>query len=239
MELSAFGSCMFRTHIGLSTSPTNAQVYTDQDTKSAFAKFTDIYAFLADYRYELMQEAEIRGTPVMRPMAMHYAYDSVTYGLSLQYMFGDQFMVAPALDPGFGNNHITDVKVYLPAHSVWTHLWTGIEEHGGPTGKYIMVAAPLGYPPIFYVKGSVVGEKLRSYVIHKNLIQTNIKSKTFPVHTPGDWYSWLGVTQYVSKWEDLLETVIEESGISVDASHLNEPNVGSIGALGVAVNIIS
>ena len=181
IELSAFGSALFRSHVGLSTSPRNAQVYDSEVTTLQFGKFAQIFAFLADYRGALLQEAAEKGWPLMRHMAAHFAYDQQVWLLTQQYLFGSDFLVAPVLDPVpnessfeqhaslysyllacandfvssveffFGGCHdfkktmkqkvmrlsgplnaeeyrnlsISEVSVYIPAHSDWIHLWTG------------------------------------------------------------------------------------------------------------------
>ena len=43
-ELAAFGSGLFRTHIGSSTTPLDAQIYDSEDSMKHFAEFADIFA---------------------------------------------------------------------------------------------------------------------------------------------------------------------------------------------------
>lgn len=88
IELAAFGSALFRTHIGLITSNNSAQIYDDEPTMTHFAIFTNIFAYLEEYRTILMQEANLYGWPLMRQMAAYYAYDSECWELTTQYMFG-------------------------------------------------------------------------------------------------------------------------------------------------------
>jgi len=144
IELSAFGSCLFRSHIGSSQSTSNVQIYDNYITMSHFAYFSKIFKFLASYRFVLMKEAELLGYPVMRPMAMHYAYDPVSWSLSDQFMFGSEFLVAPVLDPinpsFYGikgsemvyekGSKIMMIKVYIPYSSEWIHLWSGASVSG-------------------------------------------------------------------------------------------------------------
>eukprot|EP01041_Mallomonas_annulata_P000579 gene579-1117_t len=209
-ELSAFGSCLFRTHVGLSTSDNNAQIYTDAETMGHFSTFTDIFAHLADYRQELMQQAHLKGYPVMRPMAMHYPNDQTSWELTEQFLFGADFLVAPVMDPGIAPDYTVDVKVYIPANSVWTHLWSSRETSGGPTGRFIVVFASIGQPPVFYTKGSAAAKKLVSFLSEKGLLNSDGGDKSielskgeeadldFPdyVKKQEDWISWLGLSQY-------------------------------------------
>lgn len=113
--------------------------------------------------------------------AAHFAYDEVTWELTDQYMFGGDIMIAPVLAPvgsdsssraskdarNGGNKGalpVASVKVYIPAHSKWIHLWTG-QEVNAVEGRYVAVDAPIGYPPVFYLPGSMAGKKLREFVL--------------------------------------------------------------------------
>jgi len=57
---------LFRTHIGSSTSPVDAQVYDSAESMAHFAEFAGIFGQLKDYRLELMQEAAETGHPLAR-----------------------------------------------------------------------------------------------------------------------------------------------------------------------------
>lgn len=59
-------SGLFRTHIGSSTTPLNAQVYDTPESMAHFARFAAIYAQQAPYRKQLMREAAERGYPLIR-----------------------------------------------------------------------------------------------------------------------------------------------------------------------------
>ena len=75
-----------------------------------------------------------------------------------------------------------------------------------------MVPAPLGFPPVFYRPESVVGKQLRHYAIVNNLIQQNVNLlKGFRDYVAEDWTSWLGISQYASKWEAVVERDSDES----------------------------
>ena len=183
IEMEAFGSGLFRTHIGSSVSKQNSQVYQDEETMAYFTRFTQIFAHLATYRKGLMLEAESKGWPLIRSMAAHYAYDPKSWEMTSQYLFGEDFLIAPVLDAtqsssNYGsktgkNRHdvtyskwsVRGVKVYLPAHSTWVHLWTGQAVEGGESGRYVTVDAPFGHPPVFYKPTSVHGKQLRQFAL--------------------------------------------------------------------------
>jgi alpha-glucosidase (family GH31 glycosyl hydrolase) len=65
-EFAAFGSALFRTHIGSSTSPQVTQVYDSPGLLKHFAEFASIYGNLSSVRLSLMEEARDRGLPLIR-----------------------------------------------------------------------------------------------------------------------------------------------------------------------------
>lgn len=151
MEWSAF-SPLFRTHEG-NQPENNVQFYSNERTLNAFARSAKIYAALADYRRALMQQAAEHGWPLMRPLFLHYPDDPQTWGLTSEYLFGPDLLIAPVFEPG-----AQSVRVYLPAGE-WVHLWSGQTYTGGQT---VEVPAPIGQPGVFYRQGAAVGERLRA-----------------------------------------------------------------------------
>lgn len=146
MEMNAF-TAVFRTHEGLQPE-VNVQLYTDNETFDQFARIAKVYAALAFYRTTLMQEAAGKGYPIVRHPFLHYPTDQNTYDLTFQWMLGSEFMVAPVTEEGQDS-----VNVYLP-QGVWVHIWT-LEEFQG--GTWHVVNAPMGFPAVFFQKGSNVG----------------------------------------------------------------------------------
>jgi len=94
------------------------QVYDSDDSMAHFAKFGNIFGNLSSYRIYLMSEARDYGLPLMRPMVLHYFYDDIlwqsdsnrgSFGSYLdrkqeQYLFGQDFIVAPTLSQGQKSN---------------------------------------------------------------------------------------------------------------------------------------
>lgn len=159
-ELSAFGAAAFRTHPG-NQYLTTAQVYDNDDIMNHFATFSGIFGNLSAYRLSLMEEAQQFGYPLVRPLAMHYAYDPVVWSLVSEYLFGEDFLVAPVLEAG------AVVKdVYFPKGAQqWVDLWSGEVVAVDKNGQWTQVNAPLGQPPVFYKLGSVYGVELRAYLL--------------------------------------------------------------------------
>jgi len=164
-ELSTFGAALFRTHVGSSTSDSNFNVYDSPESIAHFAEFANIYGALKPYRDSLIEEAIGAGLPLIRPLAMNYAYDAAAWSKQEEYLFGDDFLVAPCMEEG-----AVTVQVYFPSMSgAWVHLWSGEElvVPVGEAGLELAVSAPIGFPPVFYRSGSEYGESLRAYVVEQ------------------------------------------------------------------------
>ncbi len=158
MEMNAFTS-VFRTHEG-NMPELNCQWDSDDETVRHFAKFAKVYRALGFYREELMSEAFQKGYPLARPLFLNYPSDPETWDIDSEFMLGTEFLIAPCFQPG-----ARDVRLYLPAGQ-WVHLWTGEVFGSAQAGKWVTMRSPVGKPPVFYRKGSAVGnravEELRS-----------------------------------------------------------------------------
>jgi alpha-glucosidase len=149
LELSAF-TPVYRTHEGNQPGE-NAQIYDDDGTYDAFARFAKVYAALAPYRRRLMRVAADRGLPLVRPLAMHYPEDRVAAGRTDQFLLGRDVLVAPVTE-----RNVTDPFVYLP-DGEWRHLWSGERRRGG---RWRRELAPMGEPPVYLRAGSEVAAAL-------------------------------------------------------------------------------
>lgn len=141
-EMGAFTPVM-RTHEG-NRPETNFQFYEDEDTMVQLARLTTIYTSLKEYLKEAVKENHAKGTPVQRPLFLHYENDSALLKLQTQYLLGRDLMVAPVYLEGAETR-----EVYLPEDE-WIHLWTG-KSYG--QGTY-SIDTPMGYPAVFYRKTS-------------------------------------------------------------------------------------
>jgi alpha-glucosidase len=143
-EMAAFTPVM-RSHEG-NRPALNLQIDQDPVVLAHFARMTRIYVHLAPYLAELSAQACCRGLPLQRPLFLHHEDDPRTYAIQDQYLYGEQMLIAPVLEEG-----AKDRKVYLPAGTAWTHVWTGRSYEGGTD---VTVSAPLGQPPAFYKDGA-------------------------------------------------------------------------------------
>ncbi|HYO58833.1 alpha-glucosidase [Archangium sp.] len=161
-ELAAF-TPVFRTHEG-NIPDRNAQVYSDDDSLTHFARMAKVYRAWAPYRRQLVDEAAARGYPVVRHLFLHYPEDTTARRLRYEeFLVGSELLVVPVLDAG-----VEKVRVYLPAGR-WVHVWSDQEygdEHGG---RWVTVAAPMGRPAVFHKQGSEAGDAFRARLLEDGL----------------------------------------------------------------------
>jgi alpha-glucosidase len=143
---------VFRTHEG-NQPDVNAQIYDDEGLYDHFSRFAKVFAALADYREQLMAEAESKGYPLVRHPMLEFPEDETAAGLNDQFMLGSEFMIAPVVD-----KHADSRELYLPAGE-WIHVWTGERYGDAEDGTHVTVDAPVGEPAVFYRAGSEVGEQ--------------------------------------------------------------------------------
>ena len=104
-------------------------------------KYMNLREELRPYTRKTMAQAHEKGTPVMRTMFYAFPQDKTCWQVEDQYMFGDDYLVAPVLYPG-----VTTRRVYLPEGCRWQDLESG-EVHEG--GRFVEVPAPLEEIPVF------------------------------------------------------------------------------------------
>lgn len=95
---------------------------------------------LKPYIKKLMHEASETGAPLLRTMFYEFPGDPHCWELEDQYMFGDQYLVAPILQLGQRER-----EVYLPAGD-----WKNLSDNRIYEGrKTILCDAPLDQIPVF------------------------------------------------------------------------------------------
>ena len=111
-----------------------------EDNFAIMKKYYDIRVEMHDYIKKLYDEASTDGSPLIRPMFYEFPDDEECWNLDDQYMFGDEYLIAPILKLG-------EVKreVYLPAGK-WQLTSTGEVFEGK---KRVSVDAPIEYMPVF------------------------------------------------------------------------------------------
>lgn len=100
---------------------------------------------LRPYIMKHMKTASETGRPVMRPMFYDFPDDRKCWEQDLQYMFGDDILVAPVCEGG-----VTEKRVYLPNGERWVYVWDGTLYEGG---QEVVVQAPMEIIPLFTREG--------------------------------------------------------------------------------------
>ncbi|NIB41798.1 alpha-glucosidase [Pseudomaricurvus alkylphenolicus] len=145
IEVSAF-TPVFRSHEGLSPG-INVQVY-DQEVRDHFAKFAQLHKALFPYRRTLIDEASVRGWPLVRHPLLHFPEQTVFEQMApheLQFMLGDSIMVAPMLTP---RNEKVSRRVFLPP-GTWIDLWSGESISVYDQAVTLRRTPEMGQPPVF------------------------------------------------------------------------------------------
>jgi alpha-D-xyloside xylohydrolase len=124
------------------------------------AKFIRLRYQLLPYLYSLAAQVTLRGTPMLRAVALDFPADVKTHDLTDEFIFGPALLVCPVTTPMYyekNSRPITDApksrEVYLPSGASWFDFWTDKVFDGGQT---IAVAAPLETLPLFIRAGSIL-----------------------------------------------------------------------------------
>lgn len=139
-EMAAF-TPMMRSHETNRPSE-NIQWFDNPSQVKHLAAMSQVYRHLTPYLRTLVDDAETNGTPVQRPLFLHFEEDPRCYDIQDQYLYGPDVLVAPVYKA-----ERSDWTVYLPNNQEWIHCWTGETFKGG---QEVTVAAPVGQPPVFY-----------------------------------------------------------------------------------------
>lgn len=117
----------------------------DGETSKIYAAMVRLRYELIPYLYDLLREAEVKGTPIYRALVLNYPDDSYTYNENSEFMLGDALLFAPALLPGEHHRY-----VYFPD-----------DFYDFETGKlytkgHYLIDTPLDKLPLFVKKNSLL-----------------------------------------------------------------------------------
>lgn len=147
-ELAAL-TVFMRTHEG-NRPLDNWQFDSDDETLAHLAAMTSFHKVLKPYLEYVVSENSALGIPAMRPLFLQFEADRPSWTIQDQYLLGMHLLVAPVLEEGARAR-----KLHLPAGE-WVHLWSGSHYNitNEAMGTEVLVAAPLGEPPVFYQANS-------------------------------------------------------------------------------------
>ena len=151
LEFACFTPVM-RTHEG-NRPDDNVQLYSSGEIIRKAARLSKLHTALLPYMKACVRENAETGAPVMRPLFFDAPDDARAYEReNYSYFLGEELLVAPVVRPGEDER-----ACYLPAGE-WIHLWSG-REYGPGEAR---VAAPMGYPPVFFRRGGAHEALFRS-----------------------------------------------------------------------------
>ncbi|KAG8177548.1 hypothetical protein JTE90_015952 [Oedothorax gibbosus] len=111
------------------------------------------YPFIP-YWYTLFYENEFNGIPPMRPIWMEFPSESVTFGMSDEYMIGTALLVKPVMEESK-----TNIDVYFPGtNEIWYDFVTHEKFEGGKT---VSIPLFLDKIPVYQRGGTIIPKKNR------------------------------------------------------------------------------
>ena len=128
--------------------PWNVQARSgDTSVVPTFRKFANVRMNLLPYIYTEAKRSADTGVPMMRAMSIDFPNDSTAASQDMQYMFGDQLLVAPITAQG-----ATSKDVYVPAGE-WYDVWYNARFTGPATKTY---NAGTNTIPVYVRPGAIV-----------------------------------------------------------------------------------
>jgi len=129
--------------------PWNIQAHTgDERVISLYRRFAKLRAELLPYIRAEAAWSAASGEPLLRPLLLDSPDEPVVWGITDQFRFGRDLLVAPVVEEG-----ATSRRLYLP-RGEWRDFW-GDTSHTG--GQWIEVDAPWDRIPVFVQAGATVG----------------------------------------------------------------------------------
>lgn len=187
----AFGSFtpFWKPHgVGKSRWPLDRPADVQKDAKL----YSELRYKLIPYIYTYAAKANETGMPMARAMVIDYQKDSLAWKYDLQYMWGNELLVAPNCSDD--NN----VSVWLPK-GLWYDFWNDEKIEGN---KIVDYPAPVGKLPLFVKAGSII--PMANYALSTAFIAAD------------------SLTIHVYPGKDAAFTLYEDDGISENYRNKNE-----------------
>ncbi len=129
-----------RTPSGNRTPWNIAERNADDRVIPVFRRFAKLRERLVPYLAEQARISVQTSAPLMRPLYFDFTDDEKVWDYPLQWMLGDEILVAPVTDAG-----ASEWSTYLPAGE-WVDAWTGSPITGG---RVVSRAVPIDEIPIY------------------------------------------------------------------------------------------
>ncbi len=138
---------VLRAH-GQSETLPSEPVYFSRQTQDIVRRYMNLRYSLLPYIYTLSAQATLKGYPIMRPLFYEFPEDEEAYSLYGEYMFGNELLVAPVLQPGQ-----KIMTVYLPNGTKWYYFHTNRKF---PGGNEYDIPVTINDMPLFVKAGSFI-----------------------------------------------------------------------------------
>ena len=112
-----------------------------EDVYKICVKYMNIREKMRGYTRKLMEEAHLKGTPIMRTLFYEFPEDKECWEIEDEYMYGDKYLIAPILVAG-----VNERRIYLPVGVQWKECNCGRIYYGG---QYITLTVSLDSMPVF------------------------------------------------------------------------------------------
>lgn len=159
---------------------------------------------LIPYIYSLYYENYLTGTPIMRPLFWHYPDDEKAYTITDEYLFGENLLVAPVLEPQKNTR-----TVWLPEGN-WFDLDYDYVYEGGHEYE---IYAPQNRIPVFVKAGAII-PTIADILNTKDLDFSKLEAEIYPSSkSTANIYADDGTTDdYLHGEYTVTEITCEEAG---------------------------
>ncbi len=148
-------------------SPVNPTELHNAEVEPICREYLNLRYQLLPYNYTLAREAFDTGMPFMRALWLHYPDDPKAVGLSNEYLWGRDLLIAPVVTKGAMSR-----DVYLPKGD-WYDWWTNEKTSGGQS---ITRTVDLKTMPIYVRAGAIIPfDPVRQYTAEKVTEPTTLK----------------------------------------------------------------
>jgi len=193
----AFGSFtpFWKPHgIGKSRWPLDRPEEVQKDAKL----YSELRYKLIPYIYSYAHIANETGMPMARAMVIDYQNEPIAWKSDLQYLWGNEFLVAPNCSDN------DNVSVWLPK-GVWYDFWSDEKIEGD---KIINYPAPVGKLPLFVKAGSII--PMANYALSTAFIAND------------------SLTLHIYPEKNATFTLYEDDGVSENYRNKNEKRTTAI-----------
>jgi alpha-glucosidase (family GH31 glycosyl hydrolase) len=124
-----------------------------QASQDAARKYGELRYEMMPYIYSMAHVANQTGMPMARAMSFMFPNEEMAWRHELQYMWGDEMLVAPGLNLE-GRDSLQNI--WLPAGTDWHYMWNNRKYEGG---QILEFNVKFGEIPVFIKSGAIVPKR--------------------------------------------------------------------------------